>query len=70
VSSLPEVVGDAALLIDPYEPDALAAAIARVLTEPELQEDLRRRGYARVREFSWAWSVARVREIYQEVVSS
>jgi glycosyltransferase involved in cell wall biosynthesis len=68
VSSLPEVVGDAALLIDPYEPDALADAMARVLSDPALQEDLRARGYARVREFSWERSVRRVREIYGEVV--
>ncbi len=70
VSSLPEVVGDAALLIDPYEPDALADAMGRVLTDTALQEDLRRRGYARVREFSWERSVARVREIYAEVLAN
>jgi glycosyltransferase involved in cell wall biosynthesis len=70
VSSLPEVVGDAALLIDPYEPDALADAMARVLTDPTLQADLRCRGYARVQEFSWERSVRRVREIYEEVVAS
>jgi glycosyltransferase involved in cell wall biosynthesis len=69
VSSLPEVVGDAALLIDPYEPDALADAMARVLTDTVLQEDLRQRGYQRVREFSWDRSVRRVREIYEEVVA-
>ena len=69
VSSLPEVVGDAALLIDPYEPDALADAMARVLTDSTLQEDLRRKGFARVREFSWERSVRRVREIYGEVLA-
>ena len=41
VSSLPEVVGDAALLIDPYEPQAIADAMRRVLTEPDLRTDLR-----------------------------
>ena len=65
----PEVVGDAALLIDPYEPDAIAAAMRRVLTEPALREDLRARGLARVREFSWERSVRRVREIYGEVLA-
>ena len=69
VSSLPEVVGDAALLIDPYEPDAIADAMARVLTDTTLQEDLRTKGYARVREFSWERSIARVREIYEEVLA-
>jgi glycosyltransferase involved in cell wall biosynthesis len=69
VSSLPEVVGDAALLIDPYEPDAIAHAMRRVLTEPALRDDLRARGFARAREFSWDRSVARVREIYHQVLS-
>ncbi len=69
VSSLPEVVGDAALLIDPYDPNAIADAIRRVLTEPALAEDLRQRGLARVKDFSWERSVARVREIYEEVLT-
>jgi len=70
VSSLPEVVGDAALLIDPYEPDEIAVAMRRVLTEPGLREDLRARGLARVKEFSWDRSVRRVREIYGEVLDA
>jgi glycosyltransferase involved in cell wall biosynthesis len=69
VSSLPEVVGDAALMIDPYEPAAIADAMQRVLTSPELREDLQRRGLARAREFSWERSIKRVREIYDEVMT-
>ena len=68
VSSLPEVVGDAALMIDPYEPAAIADAMREVLTNADLRVDLRRRGLARAREFSWERSVARVREIYREVM--
>ena len=41
----------------------------RVLTEPALRDDLRERGLARVREFSWERSVRRVREIYDEVLA-
>ncbi|HYT67090.1 MAG TPA: glycosyltransferase family 1 protein [Vicinamibacterales bacterium] len=67
VSSLPEVVGDAALMIDPYEPAAIADAMHRVLTDPALHADLRARGFARAREFSWERSIKRVREIYDEV---
>jgi glycosyltransferase involved in cell wall biosynthesis len=70
VSSLPEVVGDAALLIDPYEPEALAEAMRNVLTDAPLREQMRQRGFARAREFSWERSVRRVREIYQEVLSN
>jgi len=67
VSSLPEVVGDAALLIDPLNPIAIAEAILRVLTDAPLRADLIRRGHERVKAFSWERSVARVREIYADV---
>ncbi|MEP6593061.1 MAG: glycosyltransferase, partial [Acidobacteriota bacterium] len=69
VSSLPEVVGDAALLIDPTRPEEIAAAMRRVLTEPSLREDLRARGLRRVQEFSWDRSIRRVRDIYEEVLA-
>jgi glycosyltransferase involved in cell wall biosynthesis len=69
VSSLPEVVGGAALLIDPLDPAAIAEAMRRVLMDSDLREDLRRRGLDRVREFSWERSVRRVREIYEEVLA-
>jgi glycosyltransferase involved in cell wall biosynthesis len=69
VSSLPEVVGDAAILIDPLEPDAIADAMRRVLTEPALRDDLRERGLRRVKEFSWDRSIRRVRDIYEEVLA-
>ena len=69
VSSLPEVVGDAAVLIDPYEPQAIADAMRRVLTEPALRADLQARGLARARPFSWERSIRRVREIYDEVMA-
>ncbi len=67
VSSLPEVVGDAALLIDPMDAGAIAEAMARVLSDPDLRADLIARGHARVQAFSWDRSVARISEIYQEV---
>ena len=70
VSSLPEVVGDAAILIDPYDPDAIAEAMRRVLTDETLRADLREKGLARVQEFSWERSVHRVRAIYKEVIES
>jgi len=68
VSSLPEVVGDAALMIDPYDPGAIAAAMRRVLEDSTLRAHLRTRGLARAREFSWERSIRRVREIYGEVM--
>ena len=67
VSSLPEVVGDAALLVDPYDPVAIADGIYRALTDDELRRDLRSKGLRRAQHFSWEASARRVREIYGEV---
>jgi glycosyltransferase involved in cell wall biosynthesis len=69
VSSLPEVVGDAALLIDPMNPPAIADAMWRVLQDAELRSDLIRRGCDRVKAFSWERSVARTHEVYAEVIA-
>jgi glycosyltransferase involved in cell wall biosynthesis len=70
VSSLPEVVGDAAVLIDPLKTEAIADALRRVLNDSALREDLRQRGLERARHFSWDRSIRRVREIYGEVLHS
>jgi glycosyltransferase involved in cell wall biosynthesis len=70
VSSLPEVVGDAALLIDPYDPIAIEQAMRRVLGDAALRADLRQRGLARVKEFSWDRSVRRIRQVYDEVLAT
>ena len=70
VSSLPEVAGDAALLVDPYDPRAIADGIRRVLTDPALRAGLRARGLLRASEFSWEQSVRHVREIYREVATA
>ena len=70
VSSLPEVAGGAAILVDPYDPQAIADGIARVLCDETLRRDLRAKGLARARQFSWEASVRRVREIYGEVAQA
>jgi glycosyltransferase involved in cell wall biosynthesis len=67
VSSLPEVTGDAAVLVDPYDVDSLVDGMRRVLTDPALAAEMRRMGLARAREFSWERSVARTRDMYQQV---
>ena len=53
ISSLPEVAGDAALLVDPYNVDELSSAMRRVLQEPALAQQLSQAGLARARAFSW-----------------
>ena len=67
VSSLPEVAGDAAVLVDPYDPRAIADGIYRVLTDERCGASCAHKGLARARQFSWEQSVRRVREIYGEV---
>ena len=52
-SSLPEVAGDAALLVDPHDVDAIAAAMERLLADDALRAELIRRGHENVKRFSW-----------------
>jgi glycosyltransferase involved in cell wall biosynthesis len=52
-SSLPEVAGDAALLVDPYDVDAIADAMYRLVTDEALRAELTRRGAENVKRFSW-----------------
>ncbi len=52
-SSLPEVAGDAALLVDPHDVDAIADAMYRLVTDPALAAELARRGRENVKRFSW-----------------
>ncbi len=67
VSSLPEVAGDAAVLVDPYDVSSIVEGMRRVLSDSALANELRRKGLIRARDFSWARSVARTHEIYQLV---
>jgi glycosyltransferase involved in cell wall biosynthesis len=66
-ASLPEVCKDAALLVDARQPELIAAAMARVAGEPELRQELRRRGLARAGEFSWRRAAAATLAVYQAV---
>ena len=66
-SSLPEVTGDAAVLVDPYDVASIVDGMRRVLSDPTLAADLRRRGPERAREFSWSRSVAQTRTVYEQV---
>jgi glycosyltransferase involved in cell wall biosynthesis len=65
VSSLPEVVGDAALLIDPNNDEELAVALHRVLTDETLRASLREKGLARARTFSWERTAEETLAVYQ-----
>ncbi len=66
VSSLPEVVGSAAVLVNPDNVFDIAKGIKRVLLDADTRELLRERGIEQVKRFSWDRSVARVLEIYRQ----
>jgi glycosyltransferase involved in cell wall biosynthesis len=67
LSSLPEVTGGAAELVDPYDVASIGAGLRRVLDDPALAAEMGRKGQARAREFSWEQSVAKTRQVYGAV---
>jgi glycosyltransferase involved in cell wall biosynthesis len=70
VSSLPEVVGDAALLVDPYDTHSIADGMRQVLVDCGLAERLSARGREQASKYSWQRSIERVHEIYNEVLQA
>jgi glycosyltransferase involved in cell wall biosynthesis len=68
VSSMPEVAGDAALLVDPRAVTALAGALERLLAEPALRADLAARGRARAALFTWDEAARQTLRCYDEAV--
>ncbi len=66
LSSLPEVVGDAAILVDPYDVESIADGIRRVVTDEALRRHLVERGRIRVQDFSWRAAAARTLAVYRE----
>jgi len=67
LASVPEVAGEAALQVDPRDPEALAGAIVRVLADDSLRVDLREAGLRRAAEFTWARSAAATANVYREL---
>jgi glycosyltransferase involved in cell wall biosynthesis len=67
-SALPEVAGDAAVLVDPEDTEALGAALREVIANQELREELRLRGFQRLRLFTWANAVRQTWDVYREVL--
>lgn len=67
-SSLPEVVGDCGITVDPYDTDSMAEALIRVL-EPEWADRLRMMGMKRAEKFSWDESVRQLHDVLEELVN-
>ena len=68
VSSIPEVVSDAALLIDPYQVDELSDAIDKVLTDDSLRGKMIEKGLKRAKLFSWKRTARETLKVYEEAV--
>ncbi|MBA7626717.1 Alpha-maltose-1-phosphate synthase [subsurface metagenome] len=65
-SSLPEVVGDAGIMTDPYNVDGLANAMHEVLTNDGLSEDMIKKGLKRAKMFSWEKTAKETLKVYEE----
>jgi glycosyltransferase involved in cell wall biosynthesis len=65
-SALPEVAGDAAILVDPYDVGAIAQSMQAVATDPQLWQQLRKAGLARATQFSWAKTGQATVEVLQQ----
>jgi glycosyltransferase involved in cell wall biosynthesis len=69
VSSLPEVAGDAAITVDPYDLDAITDGLQRLIQDTDLRDRLIQKGLARAREFTWEKSARQLIGIYQDLLS-
>jgi glycosyltransferase involved in cell wall biosynthesis len=65
-TSLPEVVGDAGVLIDPFDVDELASAIQRVITDSNLRAQLRVKGLERAKLFDWQETARQTLSVYKK----
>jgi glycosyltransferase involved in cell wall biosynthesis len=69
-AALPETCGDAALLVDPDDPVAVADSVVRAATEPELRERLRHAGFRRAAEFTWERAVRETHELLSNLAEA
>jgi len=67
LTAMPEIVGDAAILIDPCSIDEMVSAMSRLLQEGELRRELIQKGLERARSYSWERTARRYLALYQEV---
>lgn len=66
-SSLPEAIGEAAVLVNPENVFEIMRALHRALIDPVLREEMRRRGYEQVKKYSWGASAQQILRVYEQV---
>lgn len=66
-SAMPEVAGDAAILVDPYSVESIADAMRKIIEDPEYADSLRRAGLERVKTFSWSYSAQKLYDVCKMV---
>jgi glycosyltransferase involved in cell wall biosynthesis len=69
VCAIPEVVADAALLVDPRSTDAIAQGLTRIVGDSALRDSLRRKGFLRAKAYSWDETARKVQEILQKATA-
>jgi len=67
VSALPEVVGDAGALVDPYSTEAICQKLAELLEDQSQRDELARRGLERARRFTWPQVAEQTVRVYKEI---
>lgn len=70
VSSLPEVAGEAAIMVDPYDIEAIAEGLRRIIDDSELRETLVKRGLQQASRFTWENSAINLLKIYKSVLEA
>ena len=69
-TAMPEVVGDAGIQVDPYDPEEIAAAIERVVNDSECRKDLETRAIQQSRRFSWDCTAQQTWKVLSDAIAS
>jgi len=69
-TSLPEVIGDAGILVDPFNEDAIANAIKEIVDNPQLRTELRTKGLKQAARFTWTETALKTLEVYRLVANT
>ena len=66
-SSLPEVVGKASLLVDPYNVNEISQALSQILSDDQLRQDLINKGYDQVKKYNWEISAEKILKLFESL---